>query len=150
MKTTRMKPSERPDSRRRAAPRLDTRELAAMAVGGAIGALLRVGLAQAAPARAGHWPWATFSANIAGALTIGYVATRLQERLPVSTLRRPLLTTGVCGALTTFSTVQVELLQMTDRHAWGLAGSYLAASVFTGYLAVFLSSALVRRVKALT
>jgi len=80
---------------------------------------------------------------------IGYFVTRLQERLPVSTLRRPLLGTGLCGALTTFSTVQIELLRMADRHEWGLASAYLAASVTCGYLAVFASSALVRRVRAL-
>jgi len=132
-----------------ARPRLDRGELLAIALGGAIGALARVGLAQTAPASAGSWPWATFAANIAGALMIGYFVTRLQERLPVSTLRRPLLATGLCGALTTFSTVQVELLKMADRHDWGLAGAYLATSVIVGYLAVFLSSALVRRVRAL-
>jgi CrcB protein len=130
-------------------PRVDASELLAIALGGAIGALVRVGLAEAAPASPGSWPWATFTANIAGALLIGYVVTRLQERLPVSTLRRPLLATGLCGALTTFSTVQIELLRMTDRHEWALAAAYVGASVVGGYLAVFASSALVRRVRAL-
>jgi CrcB protein len=87
--------------------------------------------------------------NIAGALMIGYLVTRLQERLPVSTLRRPLLGTGLCGALTTFSTVQIELLRMVDQHRYGLAGGYLAASVLGGYFAVFASSAAVRRVRAI-
>jgi fluoride exporter len=121
----------------------------AIALGGALGALARVGLAQAAPVSTGRWPWATFAANILGALLIGYFVTRLQERLPVSTLRRPLLATGFCGALTTFSTVQIELLKMADRHDWGLAVAYLAASVIGGFLAVFASSAMVRRVRAL-
>jgi CrcB protein len=128
---------------------IDPPELLAIACGGAIGALARVGLAEGLPTSAGSWPWATFAANIAGALMIGYFVTRLQERLPVSTLRRPLLGTGLCGALTTFSTVQIELLRMGDRHEWGLASAYLAASVTCGYLAVFASSALVRRVRAL-
>jgi CrcB protein len=110
---------------------------------------VRVGLSETAPASAGSWPWATFTANIAGALLIGYFVTRLQERLPVSTLRRPLLATGLCGALTTFSTVQIELLRMADRHEWALAAAYVSASVVGGYLAVFASSALVRRVRAL-
>jgi CrcB protein len=129
--------------------RIDSGELLAIAFGGALGALARVGMAQAAPVSTGHWPWATFAANILGALLIGYFVTRLQERLPVSTLRRPLLATGFCGALTTFSTVQIELLKMADRHDWGLAGAYLAASLIAGYLAVFASSAMVRRVRAL-
>ncbi len=104
---------------------------------------------QALPTSVGTWPWATFAVNIAGALMLGYFVTRLQERLPVSTLRRPLLATGFCGALTTFSTVQIELLQMADQHRYGLAVGYLFASVLGGYFAVLGSSALVRRVRAI-
>lgn len=128
---------------------IDSPELLAIACGGALGALARIGVAQGLPAGDGHWPWATFAVNIAGALMLGYFVTRLQERLPVSTLRRPLLATGLCGALTTFSTVQIELLKMADRHAYGLAAGYLMASVVGGYLAVFGSSALVRRVRTI-
>jgi len=128
---------------------VDRPELLAIACGGAVGALARVGLAQAFPSSPGSWPWATFAVNIAGALMIGYFVTRLQERLPVSTLRRPLLGTGFCGALTTFSTVQIELLRMIDQHRLGLATGYLVASVIGGYFAVFASSAAVRRVRAI-
>ena len=46
--------------------------------------------------------------NILGAFLVGYFVTRLQERLPLSSYRRPLLGTGLCGGLTTFSTLQVE------------------------------------------
>ncbi len=52
--------------------------------------------------------------------------TRLQERLPLSSYRRPLLGTGLCGGLSTFSTMQVEILKMIDAHAWGLAAGYTA------------------------
>lgn len=128
---------------------VDLPELLAIACGGALGALARVGVAQGLPPTAGEWPWATFAVNIAGAAMLGYFVTRLQERLPVSTLRRPLLATGLCGAFTTFSTVQIELLKMVDRHDYGLAAGYLTTSVVGGFLAVFVSSALVRRVRAL-
>jgi fluoride exporter len=130
-------------------PGIDRPELLAIACGGALGALARTGLAEAFPVTAGRWPWATFTANVAGALMLGYFVTRLQERLPVSTLRRPLLATGLCGALTTFSTVQIELLRMADHHRYGLASCYLGASVLGGYVAVFASSALVRRVRTI-
>ncbi|HWX86977.1 MAG TPA: fluoride efflux transporter CrcB [Solirubrobacteraceae bacterium] len=128
---------------------MDPPELLAIACGGAIGALARIGISQAFPASPGSWPWATFAVNIAGALMIGYLMTRLQERLPVSTLRRPLLGTGLCGALTTFSTVQIELLRMADQHRYGLAAGYLVASVLGGYLAVFASTAAVRHVRTI-
>lgn len=145
-----MTTSRTSDGHRRISDRgLDLAELLAIACGGAFGALARIGVAQALPTGAGGWPWATFAVNIVGALMLGYFVTRLQERLPVSTLRRPLLGTGLCGALTTFSTVQIELLKMADRHSYGLAVGYLIASVLGGYVAVFASSALVRRVRTI-
>jgi CrcB protein len=124
--------------------RVDRRELAAIFVGGAIGALARYGLARALPHDPGAWPWATFCVNVAGALALGCFATRLQERLPPSAYRRPLLGTGVCGALTTFSTVQVELLQMLDDGRSGLAAGYAAASITAGMLAIAAATNLVR------
>jgi fluoride exporter len=116
--------------------KVDRRELAAIFVGGAIGALARYGLAEALPHDAGTWPWATFAVNIAGALALGYLTTRLQERLPPTAYRRPLLGTGFCGALTTFSTMQVELLQMLDDGRAGLAAGYATASIVAGVLAI--------------
>jgi CrcB protein len=130
-------------------PKVDARELAAIAAGGALGALARTGLAQAFPPVAGHWPWATFAVNVAGAVALGYFATRLQERLPLSSYRRPLLGTGLCGALTTFSTLQVELLHMLDAGRLGLAAGYAAASVAAGYAAVTVTTGIVRRVRVL-
>lgn len=83
----------------------------------------------------------------AGSFLLGYFATRLQERLPLSAYRRPLLGTGLCGGLTTFSTMQVELLRMLDAHEYRLAAGYGSASVVAGYLAVHLATALVRRIR---
>lgn len=130
-----------------AGPRADRRELLAIFVGGCVGALARAALAQALPHAGASWPWATFAANVSGAFVLGYVATRLQERLPVSTYRRPLLGTGFCGAFTTFSTMQLELLRMVDGGHLGLAAAYVAASVTAGFAAVALAAALVRRVR---
>jgi CrcB protein len=124
--------------------KVDRRELAAIFVGGAIGALARYGLAEALPHDAGTWPWATFAVNIAGALALGYLTTRLQERLPPTAYRRPLLGTGFCGALTTFSTMQVELLQMLDDGRAGLAAGYAAASIVAGVLVITAMTNVVR------
>src|SRR5437763_12646896 len=130
-------------------PRYDIRELAAIFAGGALGALARAGLLEWLPPHPGRWPWATFIVNLAGAFLLGWFATRLQERLPLSAYRRPLLGTGLCGALTTFSTVQVELLSMLDAHRYAQAASYAAASVAAGLVAVQAATALTRRVRSL-
>ena len=128
-------------------PNYDVRELAAIFAGGAVGALGRAGLLEWIPPHPGRWPWATFIVNVVGAFMLGYFATRLQERLPLSAYRRPLLGTGLCGAFTTFSTMQVELLRMLDRGEDGLAFGYAAASVVAGFVAVAAATAMVRRVR---
>jgi CrcB protein len=128
---------------------IDCRELAAIFLGGAAGALLRVWLGLTFAASATSWPWAIFAINVSGSFALGYLATRLQERLPQSTYRGPLLGTGFCGAYTTFSTVQIELLAMLEHGRYGLALGYAAASVTAGYLAVWLATATVRRARVL-
>ena len=125
----------------------DRRELTAIFAGGFVGAIARVELTQALPYRAGTWPWATFIVNVAGACLLGYFTTRLQERLPVSAYRRPLLGTGLCGALTTFSTMQLELLEMLDRARIVMALAYGLGTIAAGFLAVAATTNLVRRAR---
>ncbi len=140
--------SARPGPRARPAlPRIDRREIVAVFAGGAIGTLLRAGLAEAFPHAATAWPWPTFVVNIVACFALGYFVTRLQERLPLSSYRRPLLGTGLCGGLSTFSTMQVEILKMIDAHAWGLAAGYTVTSVVVGYAAIYVATAMVRRVQ---
>ena len=127
--------------------RIDGRELAAIFAGGFLGAVARAGLVEALPHEPSQWPWATFLVNVAGAFALGYFATRLQERLPLSAYRRPFLGTGACGALTTFSTMQLELLRMLDGHHLGLAAGYAAASLVVGFLAAAAATNLVRRAR---
>ena len=121
--------------------------MAAVFAGGAAGTVARALLGVVFPAPAGHWPWPTFAVNIVGAFLLGYFTTRLQERLPLSSYRRPALGTGLCGGLTTFSTMQVEIVKMLDAHHFALALGYAAASLAAGYAAVQLATALVRQVR---
>jgi fluoride exporter len=128
-------------------PRPDRQEIAAIAAGGAFGALVRVALARSYAPGPGSWPWVTFAVNLAGAFLLGYFVTRLQERLPLSAYRRPLLGTGFCGALTTFSTMQVELLHMLDGGDYVLAAGYALTSIVAGFVAVGVATNLVRRAR---
>jgi CrcB protein len=127
--------------------RADGRELAAIFTGGFIGSIARADLGEALPHNPAQWPWATFIVNIVGAFALGYFTTRLQERLPLSSYRRPLLGTGFCGGLTTFSTMQLELFSMLDAGQTAIALAYATASVTSGFLAVALATNLVRRAR---
>ena len=95
-----------------------------MFAGGVAGALARAGVVEALPHDPGQWPWATLLVNVAGAFVLGAVAAR--------GYRRALLGQGFCGALTTLSTFQLELLQMLDHDRIGLALAYAAVSLALG------------------
>jgi fluoride exporter len=126
-------------------PRIATTELVAVAVGGAAGACARVGLATSWLVTAGAWPWATFTANIVGAFLLGLIVAALRRHGGLSIAIYRLTGTGFCGALTTFSTMQVELLRMLEQGRLGLAAGYLSASLVAGYLAMSLGPRLLGR-----
>jgi CrcB protein len=123
--------------------------LGAIYAGGVIGALARVGLSEALPHGVDAWPWATFIVNMVGAALLGWFVTRLGERLPPSTYRRPFLGTGVCGALTTFSTLQLELFRMVEGGYLGLAVGYTAVTLIGGFACVHLGTVATRRARVL-
>jgi fluoride exporter len=123
--------------------RFDPRRLAAIYAGGVLGALARVGLAQAFPHGSDSWPWATFAVNMAGALLLGVFMAALRGHRAESP-SFALLTTGFCGTLTTFATLQLELFEMVDGGHFGLAAAYVVATIVGGYACVRLGIALGR------
>jgi fluoride exporter len=108
---------------------------AAVFAGGSVGALARVGLVELLPRDLDSWPWATFVANLAGTFVLGVVAARW--RAP-SSVRLALLGAGFCGALTTFSTLQIELIELVRHGRTALAAGYLVASLGAGLALVHL------------
>jgi protein CrcB len=118
----------------------------AIAAGGVAGTYTRVLVGQAFGTSAG-WPWATFLVNMAGAFLLGYLTARMLDRLPPSRFRRPLLGSGLCGALTTFSTLQLELLDLLRDGRAGLAAAYAGSSVVVGFAAFMSAVWLVRRAR---
>lgn len=117
----------------------------AVLVGGAAGALARAGAEHAVPARPGQWPWATLAVNLLGSLVLAWLTTRVTEMVAPTRYVRLLVGTGFCGALTTFSTFQVETLRLAkDGHAQ-LAAGYAAASLALGMLVAVAATVAARR-----
>jgi CrcB protein len=123
-------------------PRLRTLSILA---GGAVGALARAGVTEAMPHHPGEWPWATFSVNLAGVALLAWVTTRLSEIIAPTRYWRFLVGTGFCGALTTFSTLQVETIALArDGHA-AVALAYATCSLAAGMALAAAATVIARR-----
>lgn len=87
-------------------------------------------------------PWGTWTVNVLGSLLLGVVAAATSHADAPAWLLS-LVGTGVCGALTTFSTFAYESVALIQRGRLGLAAAYVAISVAAGLGAFSLGWALV-------
>jgi len=107
----------------------------AVALGGAAGSALRYAMSTAlARAGAGAFPWTTFTVNVTGALLLGFLA-RYFAPGQLATPLALLLTAGLCGGFTTFSTFTLDLFTLLERGQVGRAALYAIASVALSYAA---------------
>lgn len=122
---------------------------AAVAVGGALGALGRWMLQSLAPSVPGGFPTATFAINVSGCLLMGVLVVLVTEARESHPMVRPFLGVGVLGGFTTFSSFAVESHQLlTGRHV-AAAGLYLLLTIAAALLAVVLGLTLTRRLAGL-
>lgn len=126
----------------------DRVEIAAVFAGGVVGAVMRAALADNWMHDPAAWPWATFLVNVAGAFVLGLVGAVFIRGPGRPGVPRALLGTGLCGALTTFSTLQVEVVLMLRDGAVGLAAGYAGASLAAGLAAVWAGDRLVQARRA--
>jgi CrcB protein len=136
--------TRRPSRRGRRVPRAQPGIFVAIALGGALGAPARYGVAQVGHVSPGSFPWSTFWTNVTGCFALGLLLMLLLERFPPTRYLRSFLATGFLGAYTTYSTFAVETdLLVKDGHA-GVALAYTAASVVGGFAAVWIGITLAR------
>ena len=123
---------------------------ASVAVGGMLGSLARYLAGLLIPTVAG-FPWATLFVNITGSFIIGFYSTLSgpDGRLFASTRQRQFVMTGFCGGYTTFSAFSLETFRLLHGGMRGTAFSYLAVSVVTWLVAVWLGHMLATRLNRL-
>lgn len=111
--------------------------LAAVFVGGGLGAASRYGVTLAARRLWPHavLPWGTFAVNVFGCLALGALAVVLGERVVVSPALRVGLTTGFLGGLTTFSTFGQETVGLLAGESPALGVVNIALNVLVGLAA---------------
>jgi CrcB protein len=122
--------------------------LAAVAVGGALGAAARYGASLLWPTAAGAFPWTTLLVNVTGCAVIGVFMVLITDVWTVHRLVRPFFGTGVLGGFTTFSTYAVDIQHLIDSDEAGTGLAHLAATVVAALAAVWCSAGLTRRLIA--
>ncbi|QLJ03515.1 MULTISPECIES: fluoride efflux transporter CrcB [unclassified Streptomyces] len=110
--------------------------------GAAVGAPLRYLTDRAVQSRHDTvFPWGTFTVNVVGSLVLGLVTGAVVAG-GMSSDAQLLIGTGLCGALTTYSTFSYETLRLAEDGARFLAAANVVASVVAGLGAAFTGAAL--------
>ncbi|HEV7866547.1 MAG TPA: CrcB family protein [Chthoniobacteraceae bacterium] len=104
-----------------------------IAIGSAVGGMLRFWLGALCGSALGAAHLGTVVVNVSGSFAIGFLAALAP--LPVT---RELLMIGLLGGYTTFSTFSLQTLELIREGRWATAGSNVALSVFASLLAVWL------------
>ncbi|WP_329381773.1 CrcB family protein [Streptomyces sp. NBC_01351] len=118
------------------------RVLAAVAVGGAVGASARYGISLLWPAGPGDFPWATLWINVAGCALIGVLMVLVSEGgRSAHPLVRPFAGVGVLGGFTTFSAYAADFSRLLDEGEAGTALSYAGLTVVAALVAVWAAAA---------
>lgn len=105
-----------------------TGQLALVGLGGVLGAVVRWLIAESWSLTT--FPWPTLFANVVGCGLLGLISAR--DR---GVRAQSFLATGLCGGLTTFSTLSLEVVQFVESGDFGTAVTYLVASVVPGLAA---------------
>ena len=103
-----------------------------VAIGGAAGSLVRAEVANDLPTAMNGFPWATLLVNLAGCAVLGFAIVAALERGRPSRYLRPLVGTGFCGGMTTFSTFVVEVDLLVKAGRLPTATWYIAATMVGG------------------
>jgi fluoride exporter len=110
-------------------------------LGAAVGAPLRYLTDRAVQARHDSvFPWGTFTVNVIGSFVLG-VLIRGMSVHAVSGSVNALLGTGLCGALTTYSTFGYETVRLLEERVSAYAVLNVVASIVAGLGAAFCGTA---------
>lgn len=122
------------------------KQILAIALGGAVGAMLRFWTSTAVHSLAGRdFPYGTLAINVSGSLLMGFLYVLLVERLAVGTEWRGAVLIGVLGAFTTFSTFSMETFALFEDGERLKALVNVLLSVTLCLIAVWLGVAAGRR-----
>lgn len=113
--------------------------IAAVGIGGGIGALIRYFVAGwVQPSWWPGFPFGIFVVNISGGLVMGLITALAALKLQMTPEVRAFLTTGILGGYTTFSTFSLDSALLIERGAYAQAAAYVVGSTLLSILAIFI------------
>jgi CrcB protein len=118
--------------------------LLAIALGGAVGALLRFFVASAIQQPTHTFPVGIMIVNITGGFIMGVIVELSALKLHLAPELRAFLTVGILGGYTTFSTFSLDSVLLIQRGEYASAATYIIGSTALSILAVFTGLWLVR------
>jgi CrcB protein len=117
--------------------------LGVVAVGGALGAVLRASLSLAFPSPAESFPWTTFAINVGGSLALALLT--VAPGLRGHSLVRPFLGAGLLGGFTTMSTAAEDTRALLASGHETTAAAYVLGTLTAALVAVHLVRVLAAR-----
>jgi len=121
-------------------------QVVAIAIGGALGSVLRYLLSNATHAWLGRgFPYGTLAVNVLGCLAMGFLFVLLVERVGTSTVWRAGLLIGLLGGFTTFSSFSIETFNLIEQGAVAKAAANMVASLLLCVTATWFGVILARQ-----
>ena len=121
------------------------RNILLVGLGGAVGSMARYLCQKWFAENYLHpFPWGTFTVNLLGCFLLGVIYAAGEKTTMLTPQTRLLLTTGICGGFTTFSTFAFENMTLLRSGDISYFLLYALGSVVSGILLVFAGVALIK------
>lgn len=114
-------------------------------IGGMLGSMVRYWTTVNFGKISTGFPLGTLTVNLIGCFVIAIVATLAEKTTLISPETRLFLATGLCGGLTTFSSLMYEVAMFLRDDEWWYAGIYFGTSVIGGFLALYLGFLIINK-----
>jgi len=118
------------------------KQIALIAVAGALGAISRYGVVNLIGGR--FFPWGTMAVNVIGSFVMGAAYVYFVEEGVMPADLKPFVMTGFLGAFTTYSAFSLEAWQLVDRGDFMHATAYVVGTTTCCFIALFLGVLMAR------
>ncbi len=111
-------------------------------LGSGIGGVIRYAISFTFSSTSLKFPWPTFMANLVAAFLVGLFYSIAAQKTWFDKNYLLLLTTGLCGGLSTFSAFSYETLRLWQAQQYGISITYVVLSILSCLLFAFIGSKL--------